>query len=450
MLAACGQASMGGGMFGSFILDVAVGMVFIYLLLSLVASGVNEILASIVQSRAANLERGLRSLFSGDSISAGALSLVDNIYNHGLIRGLYPDPVKDLGDDSPLGWVSRLRLWMQKRVGIAPGQAISGIKNPLLLPSYIPARAFALAMIDILNKDKFNGKTAIQNIEDFLSSHHQQFAKNKAVEALLTLAIDAKYDAKKEEEKLQRFQANLENWYNDAMDRVSGWYKRYTQRVLLIVGLVLAVAFNVNSINIAHLLWVDRDVRTGLANAAADYWKSHQPLATTTNGQGTNESGGDQGNGSQASASTTAQASGQAPSSPATDSASADQTGTAQQTGGTAPTSAQPVAPDSTGLEAEKKLAGQLRSSVQAFTDVSNEYLLPVGWRHSRCDYVKWWTGDPSGMSLNALVTLAGWLITAGALSLGASFWFDMLNKIMVVRNTVKPQEKSAPEGSKD
>ena len=428
-------------MFGSFILDMAVGMVFIYLLLSLVASGVNEILASIVQSRAANLERGLRSLFSGDSIAAGALTLVDNIYDHGLIRGLYPDPLKDLGDNSPLGWATKLRLWMQKRVGIAPGKTIADIKNPLLLPSYIPARTFALAMIDILNKDKFNGKTAIQNIEDFLASHHQQFAKNKAVEALLALALDAKNDAKKEEEKLQRFQANLENWYNDAMDRVSGWYKRYTQRVLLIVGLLLAITFNVNSITIAHLLWVDRDVRAGLANAASDYWKNHQPPAMPANGQGT---------GSQAGAPTTTQPSGDgATSSPATDSEGGDKTATAQQTGTAVQTPEKPAS-DSTGLDAEVRLSKQLRSSVQAFTEVSNEYLLPVGWRHSRSNYEKWWSDDLSGMSLNALVTLAGWLITAGALSLGASFWFDMLNKIMVVRNTVKPQEKSQPEGSKD
>jgi hypothetical protein len=375
-------------MFGSFILDVAIGMVFIYLLLSLVASGVNEILASIVQSRAANLERGLRSLFSGDSISAGALSLVDDIYNHGLIRGLYPDPVKDLGDNSPLGWVSKLRLWLQKLVGMASTKTIVGVNNPLLLPSYIPARTFALAMIDILNKDKFNGKTAIQNIEDFLSSHRQQFAKNKAVEALLTLAIDAKYDAKKEEEKLQRFQANLENWYNDAMDRVSGWYKRYTQRVLLIVGLVLAIAFNVNSISIAHLLWVDRDIRDGMVSAATDYLKDH-PNPPTANGQ---------------------------PAEPTT----------------------------------EKALVERMESSVNAVNEVTTKYLLPVGWRHSRSDYAKWWSENPSRMALEALVVLAGWLITAGALSLGASFWFDMLNKIMVVRNTVKPQEKSQTDPSKD
>jgi hypothetical protein len=44
---------------------------------------------------------------------------------------------------------------------------------------------------------------------------------------------------------------------------------------------------------------------------------------------------------------------------------------------------------------------------------------------------------------------LVGWLLTAIAISLGAPFWFDALNKIMVIRSTVKPAEKSLPEHSK-
>jgi hypothetical protein len=45
---------------------------------------------------------------------------------------------------------------------------------------------------------------------------------------------------------------------------------------------------------------------------------------------------------------------------------------------------------------------------------------------------------------------LLGWLLTAGAISLGAPFWFDLLNKFMVIRSTVKPHEKSLEEGSED
>jgi hypothetical protein len=45
---------------------------------------------------------------------------------------------------------------------------------------------------------------------------------------------------------------------------------------------------------------------------------------------------------------------------------------------------------------------------------------------------------------------LPGWLLTGMAISLGAPFWFDLLNKFMVVRSTIKPQEKSQTEPSKD
>ena len=41
------------------------------------------------------------------------------------------------------------------------------------------------------------------------------------------------------------------------------------------------------------------------------------------------------------------------------------------------------------------------------------------------------------------LETLTGWLITTLALSLGAPFWFDTLNKFMVVRSTVKPKRRA-------
>jgi hypothetical protein len=43
-----------------------------------------------------------------------------------------------------------------------------------------------------------------------------------------------------------------------------------------------------------------------------------------------------------------------------------------------------------------------------------------------------------------------GLAITVFAISLGAPFWFDMLNKIMVIRSTVKPKEKSPDEPAVD
>ena len=65
--------------------------------------------------------------------------------------------------------------------------------------------------------------------------------------------------------------------------------------------------------------------------------------------------------------------------------------------------------------------------------------------------------GIPLGLDKNQLADpaawpqmLLGWFLTAIAVSLGAPFWFDILNKFMVVRSTVKPREKSHEEPSKD
>ena len=70
---------------------------------------------------------------------------------------------------------------------------------------------------------------------------------------------------------------------------------------------------------------------------------------------------------------------------------------------------------------------------------------LPLGWngKHYAFNSI-----DPN--TDNVIFAVAGWLLTAAAMTLGAPFWFDTLNQFMVVRSTVKPREKSDVEASKD
>ena len=51
-------------MFGSQILDVAIGMIFVFLLLSLMCSALNEVIEAKLKNRATNLETGNSQLFS--------------------------------------------------------------------------------------------------------------------------------------------------------------------------------------------------------------------------------------------------------------------------------------------------------------------------------------------------------------------------------------------------
>jgi hypothetical protein len=404
-------------MFGSVVLDVAIGMAFVYLLLSLIASVVQEMLSTFMQLRPANLLRGVRSLFSGDSLWGE--DLVDSLYGHGLIRGLFADPEEDLKErqpaaandanfaqpvapaDSTQSWkpsyphrLDSVRYWLRGWLGIKPEKNVRSVSNQLLLPAYIPSRTFALALMDILNRNKATGSELMQSITQSLAEHHWIYKENKVGEALYALAVHANGDIK-------TFQKSIENWYGDSMDRASSWYKRYTQTILLFIGFGLAVMFNVSTVRVAQTLWFDRDTRMAMANAADQYAKAHP-----------NPPGAEQKNN-----------------------------------------------PSSTPGDLAKKL----QESAEAFDTATSSALLPVGWKHSASEYWNsicasldkfswskaWW--EPFDIRfLHAMSVLAGWLMTAIAISLGAPFWFDILNKIMVVRGTIKPQEKSQEEGSKD
>src|SRR5215510_11965979 len=94
-------------MFGSSILEVAIGLVFIYLLLSLICTAVNEIIASLINRRGENLFEGIISLLNDPSFTG----LAQKLYNHGLI---------------------------------------DGISQSSRRPSYMASKTFALALLDIL------------------------------------------------------------------------------------------------------------------------------------------------------------------------------------------------------------------------------------------------------------------------------------------------------------
>lgn len=419
-------------MLGSPVLDLAIGMAFIYLLLSLVASVFQEMIATITQARAANLERGLHSLFSGDALSLDkvegrAKTFVEALYQHGLIRGLYKDHSKDSAQtgDAPRRPV---RTFLRRLTGMTSPDSVQ-LYDHFLLPAYIPARTFALALTDLLGSQA-GGSNTLQGIKSHLlalqkapvttndggttavaavSAGTGSMAagetaaaadplrlENKAAEALLALLGDAGY-------KADKFKTNIENWYNDSMDRASGWYKRYVQRILTVIGFVIAVSLNVDSIHVAQTLWFDHDARQGLANAATQYIQTHPNFADTQSGT----------------------------RAPDKDRA-ASSAGSAKD-----PASFSP-----------EELKERLEQTVDSFNDVSQKTMLPVGWQH-RPGYALPPNAATGNKLLAWLLAVVGWCITAGALSFGAPFWFDMLNKIMVIRGTVKPSEKSPNEASK-
>jgi hypothetical protein len=79
-----------------------------------------------------------------------------------------------------------------------------------------------------------------------------------ALKALLTSAQgDAVY-----------FRHSVEQWYDDQMERVSGWYRRKIQKVLWILAFAVAIALNADTLQIAKRLWVDPTQRAAIVTQA--------------------------------------------------------------------------------------------------------------------------------------------------------------------------------------
>jgi hypothetical protein len=317
-------------MLGSNILDIIIGMSFVFTLLSLVCSAFNELIESAVKERAKNLERGIGELVGDPGNQKGFLQ---QIYDHGLVNSLFK------------------------------GRYEANKKQDL--PSYIPARNFALALIEVVKKQPADSDVP-PNVRDAFRAFEDTASKD-----------------------LLRFQESIEAWYNSAMDRVAGWYKRRSQRILFGLGVLVAVGVNADAVYLARTLSTDTSLRQGLVAAA-------QAAATRL-----------------------------LPSDNKTDPGSQirDELRDLQGLG------------LSLGWHQRKPQNRQEQPGQAEQTTVFD----PAGWPTS---VTQAW-GQLTFHSF-------GWLLTALAISLGAPFWFDVLNKFVVVRSTVKPHEKSREEKSKD
>jgi hypothetical protein len=325
-------------MLGSEVLDVAIGVIFVFLLVSLMASAIREGIESWLKTRATHLEKGIRELL----YDRDGNGLAQQFFEHPLIYTLYAGDytVRDVTN-----------AWR------------TGGGN---MPSYIPSRNFAVALMDLAARGPGNSPStkspATSPISVEMLRQNLSLLPSPQVRRILLTAIDnAQGD-------IQKTQAYLEAWYDGAMERVSGWYKRSTQRILFVIGLVIAIVLNVNTMTIVATLYQNKAAREALVGQAQAAVKD--PNFTK-----------------------------------------------------------------------------------QSYADVKNDINslpLPIGWSSQKPQTNN--TPVPpesdSEKYKRYLQTLAGWLLTALAASLGAPFWFDTLSKIMTVRSTLKPQAE-APAADK-
>ncbi|HEY8378064.1 MAG TPA: hypothetical protein VIK91_16315 [Nannocystis sp.] len=220
-------------MFDSVVLDIAIGLVFVFLATSLAITAGNELLASLFKWRAKDLATGLRML-----TGCGKSDIVRAIYQHPLIRGLHRDE-----------------------------QATGGRKAP----SYIPANLFAMALLDIAlrpaDKTRTLANMTIDEIRRTLETRRADLG-DRVTDALQTFVNYAEADSRAALTALEKLQHDVEGWFNAGMDRVSGIYKRRAQLFSMILAVSFVSILNLDSIRITRSLSNDPVLRAALIERA--------------------------------------------------------------------------------------------------------------------------------------------------------------------------------------
>lgn len=422
-------------MFGSNVLEVGIGLVLSYLLITLMLTSVVELIEAWRKRRARGLEVAIAELLddreprldeAGNPVEEVGLRV--RLYRHPLIYSLYCGEYgsRTFESAAPRAWWSRRNL-----------------------PAYIPRDTFATALVDLMDPNSPNGASGSAS-PNFI----------QAWDVLLRLTSG---DAEK-------MRAEIAFWYDAAMERAASRYKRRTQKQLFWLGLVAALAFNINSVVIARVL----NARTPAARSAM--------LEAARVVVATNPSfaeGGLQTDRTEATSAT------QSARVKPTDSANlqvAPQIGLTEEVRKTdsapseAKTKDQEVKPlpDPSGKTTTKEADKIGKSYQAALAAALEEAELPIGWegqalvatrqlvqgrpatkdsaghKASPSDGKK---GAPAGetktkasSNFESLRRLAGWLmliagylLTGLAATLGSPFWFDMLNRFVNIRSAMKP-----------
>ena len=338
------------------IVEVAIGLIFVWIVLSLTIIQIQEWINVRLDKRARDMEDAIHEMLANPNLKA-------QFYDHPVIRGLTSKKRKEPSKIPP--WVYRYPI-------------LRGFTQEVRkLPSYIPSQQFSLALFEItltagtessliqqgllkirddLEKDRKITReeaviTELNLLIEFarsaaateagtaftkrtlaaLKAKAEEFSlkypdlkpfieaalveasnrkdeiddllKNKEAprgtdaftnlrrgvaalsvispevnQTLNALLLNIEEYVGEKESKLAKARENVEKWFDDSMDRVSGVFKRYSQWLALIIGFVIALILNVESVDLTLYLWREPTVRQALAENAAMFDLSEQEL----------------------------------------------------------------------------------------------------------------------------------------------------------------------------
>jgi hypothetical protein len=305
--------------------------------------------------------------------------------NRALLSEAYPDVITSLSDSfysHPL---------------------IKSLARPGEHPAYVPSKTFALTLMDILAKGQASAGTVEQRIAQIKASIENlpDSDVKKSLQALLMNGSDS----------VEQVQEKLEGWFDASMDRVSGWYKNRVQVWTIVIASVVTILINADTIQIAQKLMINPALRDKIVQEAKNEHASNtDPGAPTLTTQQKDDLSG--------------------------------------LTGWTSEFR--------TFHHLDACADATLRGSQLTEAVCMSQSEKQIKSKFSE-EFIAAWNSDSfPGMRLLSMVAfpwlwtvvpthIVGWILTAIAASLGAPFWFDILNKFMNIRAAgTSPTEKGS------
>lgn len=210
--------------FGIGLIDIIIGLAFIFFSLSVIASYLLESFYSVTRERARFLQKAVAQLVD-DRVNGKAYAgdLTKEIFAHPLIAK------KSTRIDN--GAKFNIAAWG---------------------PAYIQPQDFTDVLLAIL-RERYPHQPSMLGYREMI----QQLSPDETIKSVLAPLLD-------KSDSISEFRQNISVWYDDAMERASGSFKRKTQLPLLIIGTVLAVSMDVNTIEYANRLAKDGALRSAL------------------------------------------------------------------------------------------------------------------------------------------------------------------------------------------
>ncbi len=230
--------------------DIALGLILMYLVLSLICTVINESIASMIKLRAKTLGKAITKIIDDKD-------LLKNFNDHGLISGL---------------------------------RNVLGGRDP----SYISGATFATALLDSFNKQRSlvalsaTGALNVAGTANAVGAAIKALPDDSNIKDILLGVLPASGTGSLPAGaagalptggiNLDDMRKNLATWFDQTMERVSGDYKRWLQIISFLVGLSLACVLNADSWTVASALWSDSALRGQMASAALQVADTNKSL----------------------------------------------------------------------------------------------------------------------------------------------------------------------------